>query len=123
MIHIRPYPIVLHAGNDLEGIRKNIKESMGVSEVDLTCLENPGDYHFALVTTIVLGEEPSGHIAAWFRDTPEHSTLVHEAVHIKNKLFSYCGMELNALMICDEHEAYLVQSIYDDLAKVFEEAK
>jgi hypothetical protein len=51
----------------------------------------------------------------------DDTIMVHEAVHVKNKIFEIHGVKNDVKN--DEHEAYFVEYLYKTIKKFFEEVK
>jgi len=53
------------------------------------------------------------HYYVAFTDPDHLSNIAHEIIHIKNLIYSDCAMKLSAKY--DEHEAYLVGWLFDEI--------
>lgn len=58
-------------------------------------------------------KEEYRHYYVAFTDSEHLSNICHEIVHIKNLIYSDCAMKLSTKY--DEHEAYLVGWLFDEI--------
>jgi hypothetical protein len=59
------------------------------------------------------------HYIVAFTDKKHLSNIAHEAVHIKNSIFTDCGIQLD--LANDEAEAYLVGWLFEQIYEFFNE--
>lgn len=107
---VEPYKCKVFAGTDKKALEQRIlkdikKECKTARTVELPPAEGGGAY------TCELGD---GIYAVLFDDA-RASHMVHEAVHVANLVMSRIGQDATYQIGEDEHYAYLVESIFNEM--------
>jgi hypothetical protein len=121
-IDLSIYPVLVIVGDDLDTIGNLVKKHTSPKlEIDFSSLEafERDPYTDGYVTQLSLDAEEAGIIVARFKGKPPVSTIAHECIHIKNKIYQYINMDIRASEVCDEQEAYLVEHLVRQIYDLF----
>ena len=126
-VELNPYNCSLWITNDLGHAEQEfLKFYPGMEQCDLGSKDKASGASMAAYVTKLHFDgntEDSSVVLAVFLEKPDINVAAHEAVHIKNFVFERTGVKNVACPGEDEHEAYLVGWIAEQIWETFKNAK